>query len=136
MASTLRRLKGSAKHEEEIVDSARTEDIPDEKSIGRADIAAINLDDYEEEHYKLPPETAEDFVTEVIHARDDPTLNPWTFRTFFLGKANMYLAKTVLTLSRHWVGFICIHSCNDLLLQASNGGCFHSLHSCYQLCAW
>lgn len=89
MASTLRRLKGSAaKNEEEIVDSARTNDVdvPDEKSVGRGDIGVVDLDDFEEEHYKLPPETAEDFVTEVIHARDDPTLNPWTFRTFFLGK--------------------------------------------------
>lgn len=99
MASTLRRLRGSAKDEknhEEIVNPARTNDIPDEKSIGHADIAAINLDDYEEEHYKLPPETAEDFVTEVIHARDDPTLNPWTFRTFFLGEANFTPPKFYL----------------------------------------
>jgi hypothetical protein len=39
----------------------------------------------EEEHYNAPAETAEDLVTEVIHATDDPTLNPWTFRTWFLG---------------------------------------------------
>lgn len=29
--------------------------------------------------------TAEDLVTRVINVEDDPTLNPWTFRTFFLG---------------------------------------------------
>ncbi len=50
------------------------------------DVAPVYLDDDGEEHYKLPPETAEDFVTEVIHARDDPTLNPLTFRVLFLGK--------------------------------------------------
>jgi hypothetical protein len=33
-----------------------------------------------------PAETAKDLVTEVIHARDDPTLNPWTFRVWFLGR--------------------------------------------------
>jgi hypothetical protein len=27
----------------------------------------------------------EDLVTRVIHVEDDPTLNPWTFRMFFLG---------------------------------------------------
>jgi hypothetical protein len=30
-------------------------------------------------------ETAEDIVTTVIHVDDDPTLNPWTFRMFFIG---------------------------------------------------
>jgi hypothetical protein len=31
-------------------------------------------------------ETNEDLVTRVIHVEDDPSLNPWTFRVFFLGK--------------------------------------------------
>jgi hypothetical protein len=30
-------------------------------------------------------DTAKDIVTTVIDLDDDPTLNPWTFRTFFLG---------------------------------------------------
>jgi hypothetical protein len=29
-------------------------------------------------------ETAEDFAT-LISTKDDPTLNPWTFRTWFIG---------------------------------------------------
>ena len=37
------------------------------------------------ELYNTPPETAKDLVTEVLHVEDDPTLNPWTFRTWFLG---------------------------------------------------
>ena len=32
-----------------------------------------------------PARSATDFITEVIHAKDDPTLNPWTFRTWFVG---------------------------------------------------
>jgi hypothetical protein len=32
-----------------------------------------------------PLETAEDIVTTVIDLDDDPTLNPWTFRMFFIG---------------------------------------------------
>jgi hypothetical protein len=32
-------------------------------------------------------ETTEDIVTTVIHVDDDPTLNPWTFRMFFIGIA-------------------------------------------------
>lgn len=42
-------------------------------------------DDDGEEYFAQPPTTAMDLVTEVIHATDDPTLNPWTFRTFLLG---------------------------------------------------
>ncbi|CAI7569295.1 unnamed protein product [Penicillium viridicatum] len=32
-----------------------------------------------------PLATAEEIVTHVIHVDDDPTLNPWTFRMFFIG---------------------------------------------------
>lgn len=30
-------------------------------------------------------ETAEDIVTTIINVEDDPTVNPWTFRMFFIG---------------------------------------------------
>jgi hypothetical protein len=40
-----------------------------------------------EVHYNAPPRSATELVTEVIHAEDDSTLNPWTFRTWFLGEA-------------------------------------------------
>lgn len=30
--------------------------------------------------------TAKDLVTHILHVQDDPSLNPWTFRMFFLGK--------------------------------------------------
>ncbi|KAK5112776.1 hypothetical protein LTR62_003874 [Meristemomyces frigidus] len=32
-----------------------------------------------------PVESAKDIVTQVLHVDDDPTLNPYTFRVFFLG---------------------------------------------------
>lgn len=45
--------------------------------------------DYRDEEGKLGDgnavETNEDLVTRVIHVEDDPSLNPWTFRVFFLG---------------------------------------------------
>ncbi len=34
---------------------------------------------------RIKLDTAEDIVTKVIDLEDDPTLNPWTFRMFFLG---------------------------------------------------
>jgi hypothetical protein len=30
-------------------------------------------------------ETTNDFIAHIITADDDPTLNPWTFRTWFVG---------------------------------------------------
>jgi hypothetical protein len=44
---------------------------------------------YEGEEYAREEDvvaiSAEDLVTRVINVEDDPTLDPWTFRTFFLG---------------------------------------------------
>jgi hypothetical protein len=42
--------------------------------------------DDSDEFYNAPVETAKELVTEVIHARDDPSLNSWTFRVWFLGE--------------------------------------------------
>ncbi|CAM1503347.1 Fc.00g081230.m01.CDS01 [Cosmosporella sp. VM-42] len=36
-------------------------------------------------HGVRPLETAEDIVTHVIQVDDDPSMNPWTFRMFFVG---------------------------------------------------
>ena len=38
--------------------------------------------------------TAEDIVTTVIHVDDDPTLNPWTFRMFFIGSSLVFVLNT------------------------------------------
>jgi len=96
MADLRRRSPGvpNSLDAEEVIDSAHTNDSElVEKQAGKnvpvvqQEISPIDLEDDGSEIYKLPPETAEDFVTEVIHARDDPTLNPWTFRAAFLGKS-------------------------------------------------
>lgn len=50
------------------------------------------------EHYNAPAETARDFVTEVLHAVDDPTLNPWTFRVWFLGIGLSTFGGTLATI--------------------------------------
>ena len=39
--------------------------------------------DYVAKEHKIV-ETAEDIVNQVLTVEDDPTLNPWTFRMFFL----------------------------------------------------
>jgi hypothetical protein len=53
-------------------------------SLNKSEIVVTDSD--EEGHdWNAPAETAEDLITEVIHAEDDPKLNPWTFRMWFLG---------------------------------------------------
>ena len=43
--------------------------------------------DVEGQQGEIHLSTAEDIVTQVIDLEDDPTMNPWTFRMFFLGTA-------------------------------------------------
>lgn len=58
----------------------------DDGSSGR------DLPAYEgEEAERAIVNTAEDLVTRVIDVEDDPTLNPWTFRAFFLGTMKMWV---------------------------------------------
>ena len=38
-----------------------------------------------EEHLAVHADTVEDITTQVLAVEDDPTVNPWTFRMFFLG---------------------------------------------------
>jgi hypothetical protein len=77
---------GGPADEQRVYENQMTDDL----SISPALKSPIPYDPEAEEHYNSPAETAEDLVTEVIHATDDPTLNPWTFRTWFLGMKSIY----------------------------------------------
>ena len=48
------------------------------------DLPAYEGEDYDRRASHVV-NTAEDLVTLVINVEDDPDMNPWTFRTFFLG---------------------------------------------------
>lgn len=45
-------------------------------------------------------DTVEEIVKSVITVEDDPTLNPWTFRVFFIGMLITLLAMTMLIMDR------------------------------------
>ena len=45
-----------------------------------------------------PVQDANDLVTQVIHVDDDPSINPVTFRTFFLGR--LFSAATLAPLCK------------------------------------
>jgi hypothetical protein len=63
-------------------DSA-TSPFPDDKNGLDAGLPAYEGEDQAKEAVN----TAEDLVTRVINVEDDPSLDPWTFRTFFLGSS-------------------------------------------------
>lgn len=46
--------------------------------------------DVEGQESEIHLETAADIVTQVIDLEDDPNINPWTFRMFFLGTAALF----------------------------------------------
>jgi hypothetical protein len=58
------------------------------KIEGESDAAPIYTDEEGKLEGEGAVETNEDLVTRVIHVEDDPSLNPWTFRVFFLGTYN------------------------------------------------
>jgi hypothetical protein len=63
-------------------DEKRAEEGSGNESGG--DLPRYEGDEYNR-RFSMVATTAEDLVTQVINVEDDPSLNPWTFRTFFLG---------------------------------------------------
>jgi hypothetical protein len=72
-----------AKNKEYVLSSV---DTTDSSTMEKASRVPTYIDDDGFNVYNAPPETAKDLVTEVITVEDDPTLSPWTFRTWFLGE--------------------------------------------------
>ena len=71
--------KGATEHVE-YVDPKSDVDV-----IEKLDNGSSNLSHDEDKHYRKELSTARDLVSEVLIVEDDPTLNPWTFRMWFLG---------------------------------------------------
>lgn len=81
--------RGNSSAVNETKDDVATEHVEffDQK---KADVVVIekidnSLDDGEDGQYQRPPTTARDLVCEILLVEDDPTMNPWTFRTWFIG---------------------------------------------------
>lgn len=58
-------------------------EIPPYQSSEEYSVHGGVVGDYVAGEHKIV-ETAEDIVNQVLTVEDDPTLNPWTFRMFFL----------------------------------------------------
>jgi len=66
----------------------------------------------------------EDMALKALHVDDDPSLNPWTFRMFILGR-NCNLSSFVFSIwvltQPHRIGTLCLRlgPCDYLLVQAT-----------------
>jgi OPT family oligopeptide transporter len=65
--------------------------------------------DEENQAASKPPRTARDLVTEVLEVEDDPTINPWTFRMWFIGMGMAVFAGTVTAINTFRPQSIHIH---------------------------
>lgn len=76
---------------------SRIEYLDLEKNVDVAGRSTVpELDEDEEKGHNKPVETARDLVTSILRTEDDPTLNPWTFRTWFLGPAQYSFKSDLL----------------------------------------
>ena len=60
------------------------------KHFDEKNVEAVAAPAYEDEENQgdghLHIASAEELVTNILHVDDDPNLNPWTFRMWFLGE--------------------------------------------------
>jgi hypothetical protein len=93
-------------------------------------------DSVSSEQFNTAPETARDLATEVIHAKDDPSLSPWTFRTWFIGTfLYKFIIEATLTMhDRNGPFYLWGCSWNHLLLQTSDLEYIYRLFGRGQLC--
>lgn len=83
--------KGNVEHIEYI--NGKQGDL---STIEKLETDSRTLSNDEDKLYNAPPEDARDLVTEVLLVEDDPTLNPWTFRTWFIGLALSVFTPKIL----------------------------------------
>lgn len=69
---------------------------------------------------ELHLDSAADIVTQVIAVEDDPTLNPWTFRMFFIGKTSLFVPFPGLKAGRYRPFVLRCSVRGNLLLQTAN----------------
>lgn len=105
--------------------SVRSKDGSKENETGNYNAMPAYTDE-EGQEGEIHLDTAADIVTQIIDLDDDPTLNPWTFRMFFIGMTDFSIAMcaaTTLTLNRHGPFLLRCCSRGDLFLQASGYLC-------------
>lgn len=122
--------------------------LPNEKDVkNEVDINADSVTSYGEavgetvESSAKVLETADDIVTQVLAVEDDPSINPWTFRMFFLGMgqtintASEFKLHTETDIStRHWSVCFWLRASGNLLLQTANNLCLSGFLDGHCIC--
>lgn len=87
---------------------SKEQDSSNEKGPYVEDTQLPNFVDEEHgEGIPLHLDTAEEIVTTVIHLDDDPSLNPWTFRMFFIGMHYSVFKQSFTSANRVGMGLSC-----------------------------
>ncbi|KAF2399029.1 OPT superfamily oligopeptide transporter [Trichodelitschia bisporula] len=92
---------------EKDVSAEHVEYIDAKKPIVAVEEESVDHDD--DKRYNKPPKTARELVTEILLVEDDPTVNPWTFRMWFIGIGMSVFAGTVTTINTFKPQSIHIH---------------------------
>ena len=71
--------KGSTQYMEYLKDEG------DVTTIEKFETRSSEFSQEDDKQQKKPPSTARDLVAEVLSLEDDVSMNPWTFRMWFLG---------------------------------------------------
>jgi hypothetical protein len=79
----------------------------DVNTVEKLDAGSSNLSHDEDNHNAKPPTTARDLVAEILLVEDDPTVNPWTFRMWFIG-----IGISVFAAYGHLTANLCSPSAN------------------------
>ena len=82
--------------------------------------------------------TAKDLVTHIVHVQDDPSLSPWTFRMFFIGRCfdNSLDQYTEASILRYRLSDFCFRLTRNLLLQTASNLRLSCLSRGAQLHPW
>jgi hypothetical protein len=92
----------SSPHSESRSLSDKDKDAMGEKAVKTTSAELPYYRDEEGRNDEIHIDTVEEIVKTVITVEDDPTLNPWTFRVFFIGMRIPLLAMMVLITDRTW----------------------------------
>jgi OPT family oligopeptide transporter len=98
-------LKDAAINQSSSLSKASTESPKnfDEKHIENGVAAPVYDEEAGEHEGHLHVASAKELVTNVLHVDDDPTLNPWTFRMWFLGKFMSRPGSGLHLLEQFWL---------------------------------
>ena len=88
----------SSLHPDDVVSStSKTPTMKDDKTANAAEVDVALGEDQDNFRRNSVVSTAKELISNMLHVEDDPTVNPWTFRMFFIGMLHD-LARQLLSI--------------------------------------